>query len=263
MYSFEYQKPATLADAVKAGGGDTRFLAGGQSLVQSMKLRLASAPTLIDLGGLAELRGIKVSPTEVIIGAATRHAEVTGSAEVRKTLPALADLAGVIGDPMVRNMGTLGGSLANADPAADYPAAVLALNATIKTDRRTIAADDFFKGLYETALAPGEIIVSVSFPVPAKAGYEKLRQPASRFALVGVFVAKTASGVRVGVTGAKASAFRATAIEQALAGSFTAAAAAAVKMPDTDVNADLHGSAQYRAAMISVIAARAVARANA
>ncbi|HMN83957.1 MAG TPA: xanthine dehydrogenase family protein subunit M [Burkholderiaceae bacterium] len=263
MYSFEYQKPASLADAVKAGGGDARFLAGGQSLVQSMKLRLASASTLVDLGGLAELRGIQVSPTEVTIGAAIRHAEVAASADVRQTLPALADLASVIGDPMVRNMGTLGGSLANADPAADYPAAVLALNATIRTDRRTIAADDFFKGLYETALQPGEIIVSVTFPVPEKAGYEKLRQPASRFALVGVFVAKTAAGVRVGVTGAKASAFRATPIEQALAANFTADAAAAVKMPDTDINTDLHGSAQYRAAMISVIASRAVAKANA
>ena len=261
MYSFEYQRPTGLAKAAAAGTGEARFLAGGQSLLQAMKMRLASATTLVDLSGLAELRGISVSGNTVTIGAMTRHAEVAASADVRKAIPALADLAGGIGDQMVRNMGTLGGSLANADPAACYPAAVLGLGATIKTDRRTIAADDFFKGLYETAIAPGELIVSVSFPVPQRAAYVKFKQPASRFALVGVFVSQSAAGVRVGVTGAKASAFRATDIEKALAGAFTPEAAAAVKVNPAGLNADLHASAAYRAAMISVMAGRAVAKA--
>ena len=173
---------------------------------------------------------------------------------MRRAIPALAELAGGIGDPMVRNMGTIGGSIANADPAACYPAGGAGLNATIHTDRRTIAADAFFTGLYETALQPGELITAVSFPTAQKAAYEKYKQPASRFALIGVFVAQTAGGVRVAVTGAKAHVFRATQIEQALAKSFTAEAAKAVKMPTTEVNADLHGSAEYRAAMISVMA---------
>ena len=179
----------------------------------------------------------------------------------RRPFPALAELAGGIGDQMVRNVGTIGGSIANADPAACYPAAVLGLGATVNTDRRSIPADSFFTGMYETALQPGELIVSVSFPIPQKAAYIKYKQPASRFALVGVFVSQGAGGVRVAVTGAKSSVFRATAIETALAGSFTAAAAKAVKMPTTDINSDLHGSAAYRAAMISVMAARAVEKA--
>lgn len=262
MYAFDYARPSSLADAAsKASAGDNRYLAGGQSLIQSMKLRLASAETLIDLGGIADLKGISVSGNAVTIGAATKHADVAASAEVRKAIPALADLAGGIGDPMVRNMGTLGGSIANADPAACYPSAVVALGATIKTNKRTLDGDTFFKGLYETALEPGEIIVSVSFPIPEKAAYVKFKQPASRFALVGVFVAKFASGVKVGVTGAKSSAFRATELEKALSASFTADAAAKVQMPATDINSDLHGSAEYRAAMISVMAARAVTKA--
>ena len=196
-----------------------------------------------------------------VIGAMSTHASVAASAEVRKTLPALAELAGGIADPMVRNMGTLGGSIANADPAADYPAGVLGLAATIKTNQRSIAADDFFTGLYETALKPGELITAVSFPPAQRAAYVKYKQPASRFALVGVFVAQTAGGVRVAVTGAASSVFRCKPLEDALARSFTPEAAKAVKVGADGLNADLHGSAAYRAAMISVMASRAVAAA--
>ena len=258
MYSFDYQRPADRAGAAAAAkSGETRYLAGGQTLIQAMKLRLSSSERLVDLGGIADLKGIRLDGGNVVIGAMTPHAEVARSAEVQKAIPALAELAGGIGDPMVRNMGTLGGSIANADPAADYPAGVLGLGATVQTDRRTIAADDFFTGMYETALQPGELIVSVSFPVPQKAAYVKYKQPASRFALVGVFVAQTANGVRVAVTGAKSSVFRCAELEAALGKSFTPAAAKAVKLPDDDMNSDLHASAAYRAAMVSVMAARA------
>ena len=261
MYTFEYQRPTDRAAAASAAQGDVRYLAGGQSLIQAMRLRLSSSERLIDLGGVAELKGIRVDGGNVVIGAMTTHAQVAHSAELRQALPGLAELAEGIGDPMVRNMGTIGGSIANADPAACYPAAVLGLGATIQTDRRTIAGDAFFKGLYETALQPGELITSISFPVAQKAAYIKFKQPASRFALVGVFVGQGAGGVRVGVTGCKGSAFRATPIEEALAKSFTPEAAKAVKMPTTDINSDMHGSAAYRAAMISVMASRAVAAA--
>jgi len=261
MYSFDYQRPADRAAAAAALKGDARFLAGGQSLIQAMKLRLSQSETLVDLGGIADLKGIKVDGGSVSIGAMTTHATVARSAEVQKAIPALAELAGGIGDQMVRNMGTIGGSIANADPAACYPAAVLALSATIHTNQRSIAGDAFFTGLYETALKPGELIVSVSFPIPQKAAYIKYKQPASRFALVGVFVSQGADGVRVGVTGAKSNAFRATAIEAALTQSFTPAAAKAVKLGADDMNSDLHGSAAYRAAMVSVMAARAVEKA--
>ena len=261
MYAFEYQRPTDRAGALAAANADARYLAGGQSLIQAMRLRLSSSERLIDLGGVAELKGIRVDGGNVVIGAMTTHAQVAHSAELRQALPGLAELAEGIGDPMVRNMGTIGGSIANADPAACYPAAVLGLGATIQTDRRTIAGDAFFKGLYETALQPGELITSISFPVAQKAAYIKFKQPASRFALVGVFVGQGAGGVRVGVTGCKGSAFRATPIEEALAKSFTPEAAKAVKMPTTDINSDMHGSAAYRAAMISVMASRAVAAA--
>ncbi len=261
MYAFEYQRPADRAAAAAAANADARYLAGGQSLIQAMRLRLSSSERLIDLGGIKDLKGIRVEADKVTIGAMTTHAEVARSAELRKALPALAELAEGIGDPMVRNMGTIGGSIANADPAACYPAAVLGLGATIQTDKRGIAGDAFFKGLYETALQPGELITAVSFPIAQKAAYIKFKQPASRFALVGVFVGQGKDGVRVGVTGCKGSAFRATAIEQALTKSFTADAAKAVKMPTTDINGDMHGSAEYRAAMISVMASRAVAAA--
>ena len=262
MYGFEYQRP-TSRDAAKAAatGADTRYLAGGQSLIQAMKLRLSQSERLVDLGGVADLKAIKADADGVTIGAMATHAAVAANADVKRLLPALAELAGGIGDPMVRNMGTLGGSIANADPAACYPAGVVGLNATIHTDRRTIAADAFFTSLYETALQPGELITAVSFPAAQKAAYVKYKQPASRFALSGVFVAQTAGGVRVAVTGAKGAVFRAKAIEDALTKSFTADAAKAVKIPTDGINGDLHGSAEYRAAMISVMASRAVAAA--
>lgn len=262
MYAFDYQRPADRAAAKAAAKGDARYLAGGQTLIQAMKMRLSSSERLVDLGAIADLKGIKVDGNNVTVGAMTRHAEVAASPEVNKAIPALADLAGGIGDAMVRNAGTLGGSIANADPAACYPAALLALNATVQTDQRSIAAADFFTGLYETALQPGEMIVSVSFPIPQKAAYVKYRQPASRFALVGVFVAQGKDGVRVAVTGAKSHVFRCKELEAALSKDFSAAAAKTVKVPADDINADLHGTAAYRAAMISVMASRAVASAR-
>jgi carbon-monoxide dehydrogenase medium subunit len=261
MYTFDYQRPSSTAAASAALQGDARYLAGGQSLVQALKLRLSSTERLVDLGGIAGLTGIRVDGNNVVIGAMTTHAGVAASAEVRKAIPALAELASGIGDPMVRNMGTLGGSIAHADPAACYPAAVLGLGATVHTNQRTIPGDSFFTGLYETALKPGELITAVSFPAPSRAAYVKHKQPASRFALVGVFVSQGAGGVRVAVTGAAASVFRAKAIEDALANSFTPAAAKAVKVSADGLNADLHGTAAYRAAMIGVMASRAVAAA--
>lgn len=261
MYEFEYQRPAAVAEAVSASDDETRYLAGGQSLVQSMRLRLASATTLVDLAAISGLRGISRDGSTLRVGAMTCHAEVARSAEVRAALPALAELAGTIGDPMVRNQGTIGGSLANSDPAADYPAAVLGLGATIETDRRRIAADDFFLDLFTTALDPGELIVAVHFPLAQRAAYEKLPQPASRFALVGVFVAQAADGVRVAVTGARSHAFRVPEMEQALARDFSPAALDGVQVDAAGCNADLHASAEYRAAMVNVMARRAVARA--
>lgn len=261
--SFTYQRAASLADAARSAGAsaDAKLLAGGQSLMGAVKLGLAAPEALIDLGGLAELRGVRVDSGHVVIGAMTTHAVVAASREVLQAIPALADLAGNIGDRQVRNVGTLGGSLANNDPAACYPAAVLGLGATIHTDRRSIAADDFFKGLYETALQDGEIITSVSFPVPQKAAWQKFKQPASRFSIVGVFVAKAPAGVRVAVTGAGAGVFRVTALESALANDWSEAAARAVSVSDEGLNTDLHASAAYRAALIPVLAGRAVAAA--
>lgn len=258
MYPFQYERPASIEAAVGACQGDARYLAGGQSLVQAMKLRLSSSEKLIDLSGIGVMTGIAVDGGRLVIGAMARHAAVAASAEVQRAIPALAELAGGIGDQMVRNMGTCGGSIANADPAACYPAAVLGLGANIHTDRRKIAGDAFFTGLYETALQSGEMITAIEFPIAQRAAYVKFKQPASRFALVGVFVAQTADGVRVGVTGARSHAFRATAIEVALNASFTPAAAKAVKLSADGMNTDLHASAEYRAAMIPVMAARAV-----
>lgn len=261
MYSFDYQRPADRAAAAAAYTGEARYLAGGQSLVQAMKLRLSSSERLVDLGGIADLKGIRIDGGNVVIGAMTTHATVSRSAEVQKAIPALAELAGGIGDQMVRNAGTLGGSIANADPAACYPSAIVGLGATVHTNQRTIPGDSFFLGLYETALKPGEIVTAVSFPSPQKAAYIKFKQPASRFALVGVFVSQGAGGVRVAVTGAKSTVFRVTAMEQALAKNFTPEAARSVVVPADDINSDLHGTAAYRAAMISVMAGRAVAAA--
>jgi carbon-monoxide dehydrogenase medium subunit len=260
MYAVQYQRAKSVADAAaalaKTGG---KALAGGQSLVGAMKLRLANPGTVVDLSGIAELKGIKKDGDAIVIGALATHAEVAASSVVKQAIPALAALAEGIGDRQVRNRGTLGGSLANNDPAADYPAAAVGLGATIQTNKRKIAADDFFKGLYETALAADEIITAVSFPVPKKAAYVKFAQPASRFALVGVFVAQTSGGIRVAVTGAASHVHRSKAIEDALAKSFTADAAKAVKIPAANLNNDLHGSPEYRAHLVSVLAGRAVA----
>ena len=261
MYTFDYQRPTSVADARAALSADARYLAGGQSLIQAMKLRLSSSERLVDLGGLSDLKTIKMDGANLVIGAMVTHAAVAASADVQRACPALAELAAGIGDPMVRNMGTIGGSIANADPAACYPAGVVGLGATVHTNQRTIPADSFFTGLYETALQAGELITAVSFPPVLKAAYVKYKQPASRFALVGVVVSQGAGGVRVAVTGAKGSVFRATAIETALTASFTPAAAKGVKLPTTGINSDMHGTAEYRAAMISVMASRAVAAA--
>ncbi len=261
MHSFDYQTPADRSAARAAFQGDARFLAGGQSLVQALRMGLAQAERLVDLRGVADLKGIRVEGSTVTIGAMTSHAAVADSPELRRAIPALAELAGGIGDPLVRNMGTLGGAVANADPAACYPAAILGLGATVITDQRRIAGDAFFTNLYETALHAGELVTAVQFNIPQRAAYVKFKQPASRFALVGVFVSQSATGVRVGVTGAKACAYRESALEAALTRSFTPEAAKAVVLPANDVNSDLHGSAEYRAAMISVMAGRAVAHA--
>ena len=264
MYAVEYQKAKSAADAsgliAKTGG---KALAGGQSLVAAMKLRLAQPGTLVDLAGVPELAGIRAESGALAIGAMSRHADVASSAEVKRTIPALAALAEGIGDRQVRNMGTIGGSLANNDPAADWPAAVLALGATVITHKRRIAAEDFFEGMYETALAADEIITAVSFPVPRRAAYAKFPNPASRFALVGVFVAQLADGsVRVAVTGAAPSVFRAASIEAALAKTFTPDAAKAARIDASGLSTDLHASAAYRAHLVPVMAARAVAAAG-
>jgi carbon-monoxide dehydrogenase medium subunit len=263
MQAFTYATPASLSDATRAAGADgAKLIAGGQTLLSSMKLGLAAPEALVDLAGIADLKGITVSGGVVRIGAMTTHAAVAASADVQKAIPALAELAGKIGDRQVRNRGTIGGSLANNDPAACYPAAVLGLGATVHTHSasggRSIAADDFFKGMFETALAEGEVITAVSFPVPDKAGWQKFKQPASRFSIVGVFVSKGPQGVRVAVTGAGACVFRASGLEAKLASSWSAAALAGATVPADGFNSDLHGSAEYRAALIPVLAGRAV-----
>jgi len=264
MYNFDYHKPQSVADAAKlvGGKGEAKLLAGGMTLIPTLKQRLAKPSDLVDLGKIAELKGIKRDGNAIIIGAMTRHAEVAGSDAVKGAIPALSHLAEGIGDPQVRNRGTIGGSIANNDPAADYPAAVLALNATIVTNKRRIAADDFFKGMFETALADDEIITAVSFPIPEKAGYSKFPNPASRYAVVGVFVAKTGGGVRVGVTGAAPCVFRQKEMEAALGKSFAADAAAGIKQSADGLNSDIHASAEYRAHLVTVMAKRAVAAAG-
>jgi aerobic carbon-monoxide dehydrogenase medium subunit len=262
MYEISYERPASVAaalDLLRSTGG--KPLAGGQTLLAAMKLRLAQPGTLVDLGAIADLRGIRRDGNALVIGAMTRHAEVATSAEVRAAIPALAQLAGGIGDRQVRNMGTIGGSVANNDPAACYPAALLGLDAIVQTDRRTIAAADFFTGMYETALQEGELLTAVRLPIPRRAGYVKFRQQASRFALVGVFVAQTQTGVRVAVTGAASSVFRCRDLEQALERSFTPEAARQVALAPQGMSSDLHATAEYRAHLVPVIAARAVAQA--
>ena len=260
MHAFEYHRPSTTKDALALGAqkAEGRYLAGGQSLVQAMKLRLSSPSDLIDLAGLGELRALSADSGSVTVGAMVRHAEVAASPAVQKSSPALAQLAGIIGDRQVRHMGTIGGSLANNDPAADYPAAVLGLGATITTNKRKIEADKFFKGLYETALEPGELITQVTFPAPKRAAYMKFKNPASRFALVGVFVADFGGNVRVGVTGAGPSAFRQAEMEKALAQKFAPESVANIKVKADGLNNDLHASPEYRAHLITVMAKRAV-----
>lgn len=262
-YPFAYARPSTLADAAAAlaANPDAKLIAGGQTLIPTLKMRLANPAQLIDISRLSELSFIRVENGTVTIGAGTKHAAVEHSAEIAKAVPALAYLAGHIGDPAVRNMGTIGGSIANNDPAADYPAAALALGATIRTTRREIAADDFFTGMFQTALEDSEIICEIAFPMALKAGYAKFPNPASRYAMAGVFVAQTASGVRVAVTGAGACVFRVTEMEAALAKSFSPDAIAAINVSSEGMNEDLHGSAEYRAHLVTVMAKRAVAAA--
>ena len=264
MYEFNYHRATSVADAAAklAAAADAKLMAGGQTLIAALKLRLASPSDVIDLRGVAELRGIRKDGGAISVGALTTHAEVAASKDVLQAVPALASLAASIGDPMVRNMGTLGGSIANNDPAADYPAGVLALGATVHTNKRKIAAADFFTGMYETALQPGEIITSVSFPLPKRAGYAKFKNPASRYAIVGVFVAETANGVRVAVTGAGPCVFRVPELEKALGSRFSADAVANIKVAAAGLKSDMHASAEYRAHLVTVMAKRAVAAAT-
>ena len=264
MYEFNYKRPASLADAVSAlqAAEDGQFLAGGHTLLPTLKQRLARPSDLIDISQIGELSGISVEGDTVTVGATTTHAEVNGSNAVQGAIPALADLAGMIGDPQVRHRGTIGGSVANNDPAADYPAASLALGATINTDQRSISADDFFTGMFETALNDGEIIKSVTFPNAAKAAYVKFPNPASRYALVGVFVAQAADGVRVGVTGATDHAHRGPRLEKALSDNWSTDALDGVTLPVEHMNSDIHGSAEYRAHLVIVMGKRAVAAAG-
>ena len=265
MYSFGYEKADSVDAASQALKGDdeAKLLAGGMTYIPTLKQRLASPTKVIDLAGIDDLAGISVSGDTVTVGAMTRHAAVAGSADIQKAIPALAKLAGGIGDPQVRNRGTIGGSISNNDPAADYPAALLGLGATVKTNEREISADDFFTGQFETALNEGEIVTAVSFPVPEKAGYMKFPNPASRYAIVGVFVAKTGDGVRVAVTGAgEDGVFRNADMESALASNWSPDAVADIKASQSGLNADIHASAEYRAHLITVMAKRAVAEAG-
>ena len=263
MYAFEYHRPESLSGAVAdLANPDAKALAGGMILLPTMKQRLASPAALIDLKSVHELAGIAREGDNLAIGAMTRHADVARSNVVQAAIPALAVLAGGIGDPHVRNRGTIGGSLANNDPSADYPAGALALGATIVTNKRRISAKDFFTGLFETALETGELITQVIFPIPQKAAYMKFANPASRYALVGVFVAKTAGGVRVAVTGAGSNGvFRLSEFEAALNANFSPAALNGLSVPASGLNSDLHADADYRAHLIGVMARRAVAAA--
>ncbi|MFO1148534.1 MAG: xanthine dehydrogenase family protein subunit M [Alsobacter sp.] len=261
MYAFSYHAPKTVRQAASllAKSDDAKLLAGGQTLLPTMKQRLASPSALVDLGKVEDLAAIELKGRSLVIGAMTKHADVATSAIVREAIPGLAELAGHIGDPAVRNRGTIGGSIANNDPAADYPAACLALGATIVTNKRKLPADQFFAGLFDTALEPGEVVVKVSFPIPSRAAYAKFRNPASRYALVGVFVAKRGSEVRVAVTGAGSNGvFRATALEDALKKRFSPKSLDGLSLPATGLNGDIHASPEYRAHLITVMAKRAV-----
>jgi carbon-monoxide dehydrogenase medium subunit len=264
MYDFAYHKPTTVADAVKilSADSDARPISGGQTLLPALKHRLNKPTSVVDLSGIAELKGIKRDGNKIVIGAMTRHADVANSPEVKAAIPALAQLAGTIGDNQVRNRGTIGGSVSNNDPAADYPSAVLALNATLVTSKRRIAADDFFQGMFTTALDAGELLVAVEFPIPEKAGYAKMKNPASRYVMAGAFVAKTGGAVRVAINGAAPCVFRQAEMEKALTASWSPAAVAGVKQDASDMNSDIHGSAEYRAHLVTVMAKRAVTAAG-
>jgi carbon-monoxide dehydrogenase medium subunit len=260
MYEFTYHKPGSLADAAKLlGAEDAKLVAGGMTLVPTLKQRLAKPSDLVDLATIASLKGIKEEGGGVTIGAMTRHIDVHTSPVVKSVIPGLAALAGLIGDPAVRNRGTMGGSVANNDPAADYPAAVLGLGATVVTTTREIAGDDFFTGMFETALGQDEILTAIKFPKPQASAYQKFRNPASRYAIVGVFVARTAGGVRVAVTGAGPCVFRVPEMEAALGKSFSADAIKDIAIPQDGLNSDIHASAEYRAHLVNVMARRAVA----
>jgi carbon-monoxide dehydrogenase medium subunit len=260
MYNFNYHQAKSVDDASKlvTGVEEGKLMAGGMTLIPTLKQRLAKPSDVIDLGKIADLKGIKKDGNNIVIGAMTRHFDVAKSDVVKSAIPGLAGLAAHIGDPAVRNRGTIGGSIANNDPAADYPSAVVALNATVITNKRKIAGDDFFKGLFETALEPGEIVTAVSFPIPEKSAYMKFPNPASRYAIVGVYVAKTGGAVRVAVTGAGSVVFRQKDMEAALSKSFTPDAIKSVVQKQDDLNADIHASAEYRAHLVNVMARRAV-----
>lgn len=262
MYEFNYHRPGSIADAVSLMGAadDPKFLAGGQTLLPTLKQRLAMPSDLVDLAGIAELTGIAVNGDSVTVGAMARHVEVATSTDIHAKIPALAALAGDIGDRQVRNRGTLGGSIANNDPAADYPAALLALGATVTTNERSMAAEEFFTGLFETALGDSEIVTSVTFPAPDKTAYMKFKNPASRYAIVGVFIAKFGTDVRLAVTGAGSDGvFRIAEMESALSANFSPAAIAGIAVPEDGLNSDIHAAADYRAHLIGVMARRAVA----
>jgi len=260
MYDFAYHKPTSIADAVKllAADPDAKPISGGHTLLPALKHRLNRPSALVDLSGIAELKGIRREGDTIVIGAMTRHVEVATDATIAAAIPALSRMAGTIGDTQVRNRGTMGGSLANNDPAADYPAAVLALGGTLVTNARQIAADDFFQGMFTTALEPGELLVAIRLPVPEKCGYAKMKNPASRYSMAGVFVAKGPAGVRVAVNGAGPGVFRVAAMEQALAANWSPDAVAGISIPADDLNSDIHASAEYRAHLVTVMAKRAV-----
>lgn len=264
MYDFAYHKPSSVADAVKllSADPDARPISGGQTLLPALKHRLNKPTSLVDLSGIAELRGIKREGDKITVGALTRHFEVENNPEIKSAIPALAWMAGHLGDVQVRNRGTMGGSVSNNDPAADYPAAVLALDATVHTDKRSIKANEFFQGMFTTALEPGELLVRIEFPVPEKCGYAKMRNPASRYVMAGVFVAKTKGGVRVVVNGAGPGVFRQTEMEKALSANWSPDAVGGIKQASEGLNSDIHGSAEYRAHLVTVMAKRAVADAG-
>lgn len=265
MYATNYHRASSVEEATRlaSANGDAKFVSGGQTLIATMKQRLASPSDLIDLRHIAALKGITVSGRSVTIGAAATHAEVASNAALKAVCPAICQLAAGIGDPHVRHLGTIGGSVANNDPAADYPSAMLALNATIVTSKRSIAADDFFQGLFSTALDEGEMITAIRFEAPEKAGYAKFPNPASRYAMTGVFVARGTAGVRVAVTGAGSDGvFRHQAMETALAGNWSSSALAGVSVDASALMSDLHASSEYRANLVKVMAKRAVTAAG-